>query len=662
MKIKLNMFLMFGLIIAFSILSIGFVSAAVNIPTDGVKIGDIPSTINHDASSFTIRFDITNTGNDGGVVDLTLTLKNGAGYAIGTTSIPGTLSLGNGSIANPVIVPVTGTVNFDAHQSGVIAGELKVMQGGIQKGIASFSVPINNAPALLLTADKTKITTNENVTLTVENTGNTQLNVVLASSGDFGMTIASPSSFILDAGKSIGRIATPTGGDLSGLKFGDHTVTISATDSSKQVQSNVEITFTKSFCKSGETNSNLTITKTRIDTDGEDDKTWKPLDTITVEVDVKNEGDKNIRGVFVVLGLFDSEGKDRSGDLDFINDEEEKIDIGTISDDSKETATFEFKVPVDMDTGDYKLAVKAYSDDLGESKECVSESDSFDNNLYEDISIETETDSDKFIVFDNIEVNPSSGDVTCGDQVTVTADVYNIGDDDEDQVNVILSNSELDLKEEKVIKSLDQGDSSKVTWNFIVPNGVQNKMYPLNFDAQYDYRNGVYRESSSRTTSGVSITITGCSEAVTPTTGKIATISASLGSDAQAGKELLVKATVTGLIDGGADYVVTASDFESWATLNSISERLIHLNKGESKDITLSLNVNKDVTGEQSFVIQALSADKTVTQEIAVNIAIGTGTSTGLNLGGNNLIWIIGIINVVLIILIIIVAARISRR
>ncbi|MEK6878533.1 MAG: putative S-layer protein, partial [Nanoarchaeota archaeon] len=139
-------------------------------------------------------------------------------------------------------------------------------------------------------------------------------------------------------------------------------------------------------------------------------------------------------------------------------------------------------------------------------------------------------------------------------------------------------------------------------------------------------------------------------------------ITASLISEAKAGEDLSVKSTVTNL-GVEADLVVRATGFESWATLNSISDPIIHLKNGESKEVTLDFNVDKDATGEQSFFLEVLSGDRNERREVVANLAESTGTSSpGLNLQGNSLIWIIGIINVILIILIIVVAARISRR
>ena len=139
-------------------------------------------------------------------------------------------------------------------------------------------------------------------------------------------------------------------------------------------------------------------------------------------------------------------------------------------------------------------------------------------------------------------------------------------------------------------------------------------------------------------------------------------IAASLDSEAKAGSEMIVKSIVTNLGSEEADFIMGASGYESWADLNSISERLFKLKAGESKEVKLNFNVNEEAKGKQSFTLEVLSGSKEEKREVEVNIEEKETPSTGIGFGENSLIWIIGAINVILIILIIIVAARISRR
>ena len=655
MKSKL---LLLMLMSVFSIFLAGAVSAACS--GTATLCGSVispsdPSTAPPN-SDITITFNVTYEGTASPPITLSFS-ESITKINIGTWK---TLPSSTTPINKGEPITLSAVLNVPEHATGVINPIIiaKTNTGSI----ASINVPvitINNAPALLLTADKSEITAEENVALTVKNTGNVPLNVVLASSGGFSMTITPPYNlpFSLIAGEEIKNIAaTPV--DLSKLEFGDYTSTITAKDSTTGIQSNVSVAFTKSFCKIGEVGGNLSITRARINSDGLDEKEWRPFDTITITVDVKNEGSDRVDDVVVELGLFDSAGNDQSGDLDFINEGDEKYDIGNIGEGDKEKATFEFKISPDLAKEDYRLAIKAYSEDLEEDTECTSESGDLNNDFYQDIEVLREDDEGKFIVFDNIEISPS-GDATCGDQISVTADVFNIGDEDQDYVKIILVNPQLKVKEEKIIRDLTEGDSTRVSFSFAVPKDAEDKTYSLEFNAEYDYRSGTYRESSD-TSASFALKVIGCS-AVPSQGNNIAIITAVPETSAKEGEDFIVKSTITSLLSQEADFVINAAGFDSWAELSSISNRLIRLKSGESKEVLLTFKIKDDATGAQSFTIDAISGGNTQTQEVQANIESGSATQ-GLGLGGNNLIWVIGIINVVLIILIIVVAVRISRK
>ena len=144
-------------------------------------------------------------------------------------------------------------------------------------------------------------------------------------------------------------------------------------------------------------------------------------------------------------------------------------------------------------------------------------------------------------------------------------------------------------------------------------------------------------------------------------TARIASISASLESEAKAGKEMIVKATITNIANATTAYIVGAKGYDSWASLTSISERVITLNAGESKDVTFKLDVSKDASGENSFNIEATSNGKSETREVVVEIDKSTASLSSL-FKNNALAWIIGLVNLILIILIIVVAVRLSKR
>lgn len=448
----------------------------------------------------------------------------------------------------------------------------------------------------------------------------------------------------------------------TGLKFGSYSTILIAQGTNGSA--NATITFNKGFCKFPASedlnNNNLSLERVDVSSDGDDDYIWKPLDSVTIKVRVSNNGDNDISSIYAEIGLLDSSGRNVINNLDFANSDEEKIKLGTINDGDDKTATFDFQVPADFNEGDYRLVVKAYSKSDSEGNYCVDTSSDLDNTLFGRITSEKQDDDSKLIAFTNIEVSPTQA--TCGDQVTITANAVNVGNDDQDRVQLNLYSKDLkvDLSNE-ILQGINSGDDYRTSFTFTVPQGLANKIYKLQLNADYDYSSSSkYRESSDDT--DVSLEILGCNSQ--SSSNYFADISASLQSEAVAGSPLSVRATITNLQNSTATFVVSATGYESWAELSGISSRVITLVPGQSKDIIINLDVNSDASGSESFTIDVSSNGQAVSQDVEVNIGSTSKSASSLSslFSGNGLIWAIGIINIVLIVLIIIVAVRLSRK
>ena len=609
-----------------------------------------PSQVNHNQGNIAVTFKLTSDVAETNLVWTGTTNK-------GTWTV---LPLNGQSINAGETKTLSAVLNIPAQSSGTITAEIKVVADSTTEETQAISIPITQTSSLAIEAKD--ITKTQAGTVKVTNTGNTALNnIALSSVGAFNLAF---SKDILTLAPGTSETVTATSSGFDTLKFGDNTVTITAKDTtlSPSVQATASVVIKETFCSNGPVGGDLKLSNINIDNTGKGtDDEWDLLDEITVEVEVENTNkNDDVNDVFIELGLFDSSGNDMVDDLDFSNTDEESIDLGDLRDDDQDTVTFSFKVPADFDEGNYKLAVKAYSDDLGEEFECTDTASDLSDKTFEKISIIREDDSGKFIAFDDIQISPA--DVTCGDTVSIKMDAVNIGDEDQDQVRVNLDNTELGLHLAREIRNnLDQGDKEAVEFVFTVPQ-TEDKSYSLAITSDYDYRRGEYGESSDESET-IMLNVAGCS--LSPGTGtKIAAISATLESDAKEGSELVVKSTITNLQSTTADFIVDASGFESWASLSSISSRIVSLDAGESKDVTITLKVNDDVSGQNSFVIKAQSGSQVESRTVSVNVASGSaGGFSGFSLGGDNtLIWVIGIVNVILIILIIVVAVRLSRR
>lgn len=517
-----------------------------------------------------------------------------------------------------------------------------------------------NPIALSITPETQPIRSGLNATITVANTGQTNFNNILMTSDTtiFGTITFLPPNFQLPGTSS--QIVTVILDKLTNLEFGNNAITIKA-DAGNGITDTATINVQKGFCEFGPKGGNLSIDSFDISViDGEgDENNWQLLDTIEVEFDVRNNhNDDDINDVFVELALLDSNGNDQAGDLTFESDDE-KIDIGNLDSDSEETVVYTFKVPADLNTENYLLAIKAYSDDLGEDEECT---DVFDNKLFEEISVDT-VDNDeegKFIAFDDITLTPS--DATCGDVVSLTTDVFNVGDNEEDRVRVNLVNTELGINQFYEIKSkMDTGDRRTASFDFTLPKGLENKVYQLRLSADYEFDNGDYDQSSDEDTL-VPLNVLGCADDGSNENDQFVVINAALDSEAKAGQPLIVKSTITNTGSSTATFIVGARGYESWASLSQISQRIVTIPAGQTAEVLFTFDVKEDVEGEKSFFIQVNNEAGDV-KEAEVQASITGAGSGGFSFGeGNSLIWVIGIVNVILIILIIIVAIRVSRR
>ncbi len=103
--------------------------------------------------------------------------------------------------------------------------------------------------------------------------------------------------------------------------------------------------------------------------------------------------------------------------------------------------------------------------------------------------------------------------------------------------------------------------------------------------------------------------------------GSIALITAILDSQARAGEDLIIRATIKNLQAQRAAFVMSADNYQSWATLKNISESSVELNANESRNVIYTFNINGNAVGEKSLHIIATSEGKTETKGIIVSIS-----------------------------------------
>ncbi|MCH7568208.1 MAG: putative S-layer protein [Nanoarchaeota archaeon] len=665
------------------ILSAGVVDAQIVFP-DNVQGNEL--TINH-GDSFDVTFNLKNDHLTNKVKDISINLVEldlGIGSwtaaKIGSSTL--TISPSNvvdlGSIeilpgTSSDLITLTYKTNKFTTAPNTYSGSISFSAiydptgGSPQIPDIDLEITVDSSPSLSITPKTQTRDIGEDAIIIINNDGNINLlNIVLSETTNFGASFSS-SNFGLILGAS-GIDVTVILDSLTNLKFGNNNIIVQAKDSSNpEATDTATITVQKTFCSNGQIGEeNLTIRDIDINNKGKGkDDEWQLLDTIEIEVDVKNIDDENIDDVFVELALFDSSGINVIRDLDFENKDEEEFDIGKIRDKDTETARFIFKVPADFDDlGNYKFAVKAYSDDLGEENLCVDTSNDLSDRFFDRIEVVEDEDNIIAVDEDSIVINPK--EVICGETVFVTLDVFNVGGEgEEDQTRVTMEDKDLKVNEEFIIrKDLDEGDKASVEFSFIVPDGIEEKQYTLEFRTEYDYKRGDYFDESDDTWIA-SLEVISCGR--TPSiTGNVIISELPLGSAAKAGEELIVNLLITNSGTEASKFTINAKDYNSWADLDSISQKeVLPLGPGESKEIKLIFNVKEGISGARSFTLEVRDI---ITGEIEVQlveIEDIEGEDKGFSfsgLQGNSLIWLIAIINIILIVLIILVAVRLSRR
>ncbi len=415
--------------------------------------------------------------------------------------------------------------------------------------------------------------------------------------------------------------------------------------------STIALNVQKTFCDLGQKGSALRITRIADQKlDNEDAFEWHLLDNIEVEVRIENTLDDEIDAI-LEFKLIDSDGNEV--DLD-----QDEIDV-PIGDDDSEEVPITFQIPADdsaldfsSSSKDFKFYVKVYEDG-NEDEQCTDRKFS-SSDLFESVRIEKEA---REVVVNDLGIQDSA---SCGDALTLSGNVFNIGYRDEPRVKVTLENAELGIKLEQEFKTMDSGDSEDFDFTFTIPKNATEKNYDLRLRTFYDYdkSNENYDEASAYFTKVLKIS-GNCAKPII--NNVLWTIAPNQLEDATAGKEVTIRASLNNTGDQSTSYVISLSGYENFAAVSSIKPTTTILAPGMSQDVAITLKLNSDAEGIQTFNIKASFAGQEKSQAVSFTITPKTGFSLPSSLTGNWIIWVIILVNIVLIVAIIIVAVRMAR-
>ncbi|MDP3026478.1 MAG: putative S-layer protein [Nanoarchaeota archaeon] len=513
--------------------------------------------------------------------------------------------------------------------------------------------------AVSFTVSPTKISFSESklsASFTITNTGadsTFSIPTTTISDGTNNAIVAfNDNNFQILSGANKVITATVDSTALSALEFGTHTVntiitarnTANATDSSTNT-----LTFeaVKSFCEFGD-KGDLEIRGIDFQVKGfGDDDEWYLTDEITVDVDVKNTGNDDVDNVVLGWALINKDTGDK-----IIDDEENDIDI---KDGDTETFTLTFTVdPDDFDAdilGDkFAFIVKAYSDDQGEDLQCG----------FKEEPIKLMVDNN-FVILSNIQFTES---VPCGEISEITAEIWNIGDDDQQDVSVKIISTALGINELVEAGDLDSLENKKLRADIKIPANATEKSYDLKLIV-LDEDSDVFENDNDDTSEfNLILKVEGNCKPIE--TAASALITAELDPEtpnAVPGKQVVINANLKNTGTSETTYIISVLGNTEWSSLSAIDPKTITLAAGESKDVSIYLDIDKDATGEKEFTIRATYNNGKITdQTVALALETGASQDALLNhLKNNWFIYVIAIVNIILIIAIIAVVRSMVR-
>ncbi|MFH1326743.1 MAG: putative S-layer protein [archaeon] len=387
-----------------------------------------------------------------------------------------------------------------------------------------------------------------------------------------------------------------------------------------------------------------------------DDTEWFPFDEVEVEVTVDNKGDDDVDNIEVEWGLYDHDLEEWVIDVD----NEKDFDV---KDGDDEVITFTFtiddKMDVDLEDLDdgkhYSLYVRTTGEVDNDNNDDTCEWDS------EDIEIIIERD---FVVVSNLEFQET---VSCGTELRLVGDVWNIGDRDQDEVSVKVFNKELSFSEIVEIGDINSFESENLDMIIKIPSNAKEKSYIFSLEV-YDEDNDIYENDyDDESSTSILVRVEGsCSDSPTDdggdTTGVSAIVSAVLESGGKAGQNLVIKATITNTGDQMTTFLLNAAGYAGWADSADLERDSVILGPGDSEDILITFQVMSDAKGDQLFNLEVVSEKELVAVQ-PVSVSIETSSfDISSSLGENWYLWLIGLLNVILVVIIIVVAIRVARK
>jgi len=381
---------------------------------------------------------------------------------------------------------------------------------------------------------------------------------------------------------------------------------------------------------------------------GKDD-VWFLLDEIDFEIEIDNRGDEKIEDIEVQWGVYDT----KKGGWMIEPDEEKDFDLKS-SKSNVLTGSFKINNKMDLDFDElsdgenyvFYVIATGIVDDAVSSPTCT----------YDSKTAELIIDDD-FVVLADLNVQETA---SCGEDVHLTAKVWNIGDDEQDDVLVKIYNKELGINIIKEYSTIDEFEYENLDVLIKIPKDAEEKIYILNFEV-YDEDGSIfesdYKDRESRFIRTIKVE-GNCKSSISSD----AIVTATLTSGGRAGQPMVITSTITNIGDETSTYTINAATYVGWANSVEISPQTLIVASGNSGQVTFKFDVKKEAFGTNNFDIEVLSENQIVmTQPVSVQIEKSGFSLTGGAISTTTYLITGSIITVLILIAIVILIIRLIK-
>ena len=449
-------------------------------------------------------------------------------------------------------------------------------------------------------------------------------------------------------------------GDLDNFNFPESVskpvefTAINATNASDFVSKNISFIFSSDYCGTTLNKGNLNTYIDEIQVlegYGDDENYWYPLDEIEVKVQIENNGDWDVKNIELRWALYTTNGRK-------IMDGRERDFRLRYGDDKTITFTFDLDRNIDDFEGEDAVLYVEAKGEIDDGDSVYDGNDTCDSNS-EGIDVITNVD---FAVIHNLKLNDLEAyglyneTLSCGQDITFSGELWNIGDSDQNDLILEIYNKDLGLLERISFDEIRAFDSEDFSYRFVIPKDAEEKSYYISLEVIDEYGD-VYENDEGRASEKMfAVKVDHC--AITEPV-----ITAVLSSEAKEGDEMKINVTITNLDSDKVTFNVGVDEYSSWAQLKSVDPQVVMLDSGQSGVVQLTFDLNKNSEGDHIFKIIAGNGENIVESQ-AVMVTVTKGS---FKLGDffNSFDWKLGLIiliNLLLIIAIVVVAIRLKKK